>query len=146
VPARLVFSALASVDGYVEDEQGMFGWAEPDEEVHRFVNDLERPVGTYLYGRRMHETMAGWETDPALAAASPPGRRRDDLAGGREDRVLPDAPRRVDRADANRAPVRRRARAGAEGQLEARPHDRRPELPTRSVPGWSTSFSCSSRP
>ena len=50
---------------------GTFGWAEPDEDVHRFVNDLERPVGTYLYGRRMYETMAGWETDPSLAEASP---------------------------------------------------------------------------
>jgi dihydrofolate reductase len=69
--AKLVYSAIASLDGYVEDMDGTFSWAEPDEEVHRFVNDLERPIGTYLYGRRMYETMAGWETDPALAAASP---------------------------------------------------------------------------
>jgi dihydrofolate reductase len=68
---KLVYSAIVSLDGYVEDESGTFGWAEPDEEVHRFVNDLERPIGTYLYGRRMYETMAGWETDPALAAVSP---------------------------------------------------------------------------
>jgi dihydrofolate reductase len=59
---RLIYSAIASLDGYVEDESGGFGWAEPDEEVHAFVNDLERPVGTYLYGRRMYETMAVWET------------------------------------------------------------------------------------
>ena len=51
-----------SLDGFIADESGNFGWAAPDEEVHRFVNDLERPVGTYLYGRRMYETMVYWET------------------------------------------------------------------------------------
>jgi dihydrofolate reductase len=60
--AKLVYAAIASLDGYVEDEQGKFDWAAPDEEVHAFVNDLERPVGTYLYGRRMYETMLFWET------------------------------------------------------------------------------------
>ena len=62
--ADLIYAALASLDGYVEDEDGKFDWAEPDEEVHSFVNELERPVGTYLYGRRMYETMAVWETMP----------------------------------------------------------------------------------
>ena len=62
--AKLIYSAIASLDGYVADEDGNFDWAEPDEEVHRFVNDLERPVGTYLYGRRMYETMVYWETAP----------------------------------------------------------------------------------
>jgi dihydrofolate reductase len=61
--ARLIYAAIASLDGYVEDEQGNFDWAAPDEEVHAFVNDLERPIGTYLYGRRMYETMVYWETD-----------------------------------------------------------------------------------
>ena len=61
--AKLIYSAIASLDGYVEDEQGKFDWAAPDEEVHAFVNDLERPVGTYLYGRRMYETMVYWETE-----------------------------------------------------------------------------------
>jgi dihydrofolate reductase len=61
--AILTYVAIASLDGYVEDEQGKFDWVAPDEEVHAFVNDLERPVGTYLYGRRMYETMAYWETD-----------------------------------------------------------------------------------
>ena len=60
--AKLIYSAIASLDGYVEDEQGGFEWAAPDEEAHAFVNDLERPIGTYLYGRRMYETMAYWET------------------------------------------------------------------------------------
>jgi dihydrofolate reductase len=60
--AKLIYSAIASLDGYVEDEQGKFDWAMPDDEVHAFVNDLERPIGTYLYGRRMYETMLVWET------------------------------------------------------------------------------------
>ncbi|MFL5781262.1 MAG: dihydrofolate reductase family protein [Thermoleophilaceae bacterium] len=60
--AELVYSAIASLDGYVADERGDFGWARPDEEVHAFVNDLEREVGTYLYGRRLYEVMAVWET------------------------------------------------------------------------------------
>ena len=61
--ASLTYLAIASLDGYVEDDQGKFDWAAPDEEVHAFVNDLERPVGTHLYGRRMYETMVYWETD-----------------------------------------------------------------------------------
>jgi dihydrofolate reductase len=68
--AKLIYSAITSLDGYVADEDGNFDWAEPDEEVHTFVNDLERPVGTYLYGRRMYEVMAPWETDPTLADQS----------------------------------------------------------------------------
>jgi dihydrofolate reductase len=60
--SKLIYSAIASLDGYVEDAQGAFEWAAPDEEVHAFVNDLERSVGTYLYGRRMYETMVFWET------------------------------------------------------------------------------------
>jgi dihydrofolate reductase len=72
--AKLIYSAIASLDGYVEDENGKFDWAAPDEEVLAFVNDLERPVGTYLFGRRMYETMAVWETDPGLAEPSPASR------------------------------------------------------------------------
>jgi dihydrofolate reductase len=59
---KLIYAAIASLDGYVEDEEGKFDWAVPDEEVHAFVNDLERGIGTYLYGRRMYETMVFWET------------------------------------------------------------------------------------
>jgi dihydrofolate reductase len=69
--AKLSYSAIASLDGYVEDADGKFDWAEPDEEVHAFVNDLERSVGTYLYGRRMHETMVFWESPPVLTSLSP---------------------------------------------------------------------------
>jgi dihydrofolate reductase len=60
--AKLIYSAITSLDGYVADEDGNFDWAEPDEGVHTFVNDLERPIGTYLYGRRMYEVMVAWET------------------------------------------------------------------------------------
>ena len=59
---KLIYSPIASLDGHVEDEQGTFDWAAPDDEVHAFVNELERPIGTYLYGRRMYETMVFWET------------------------------------------------------------------------------------
>ena|SRR5438270_4052103 len=71
--AKLIYSAIASLDGYVEDEHGKFDWAAPDEEVHAFVNDLERPVGTYLYGCR--------------------ARVRLDLARGGQGRFLADARR-----------------------------------------------------
>jgi dihydrofolate reductase len=70
--AKLIFSAITSLDGYIEDEEGNFDWGAPDEEVHSFVNDLERPVGTYLYGRRMYETMVYWETVQALKPTSRP--------------------------------------------------------------------------
>jgi len=60
--AKLIYSAITSLDGYVADEDGNFDWAEPDEEMHTFVNELEHPVGTYLYGRRMYEVMVAWET------------------------------------------------------------------------------------
>ena len=78
--AKLIYSAIASLDGYVEDEQGGFEWAAPDEEAHAFVNDLERPIGTYLYGLL-----------------------RGDLAGGGEGRLLADAARGIDGEDAHRA-------------------------------------------
>jgi dihydrofolate reductase len=58
----LIYSAIASLDGYIEDASGKFDWAAPDDEVHAFINELERTVGTYLYGRRMYETMVAWET------------------------------------------------------------------------------------
>jgi dihydrofolate reductase len=60
--AKLIYAAIASLDGYIADENGNFDWAAPDEEVHAFANDLERPAGTYLYGRRMYDVMVAWET------------------------------------------------------------------------------------
>jgi dihydrofolate reductase len=62
--AKLIYSAITSLDGYVVDENGGFEWAAPDEQVHAFVNDLERTIGTYLYGRRLYEVMRYWETMP----------------------------------------------------------------------------------
>jgi dihydrofolate reductase len=63
---RLAYTAITSLDGYIEDADGRFDWAAPDEEVHMFVNDLERPVGTHLYGRRLYQTMVFWESPPDL--------------------------------------------------------------------------------
>ena len=60
--AKLIYAAITSLDGYVADRDGSFDWAAPDEEVHAFVNELERPIGTHLYGRRMYEVMTAWET------------------------------------------------------------------------------------
>ena len=68
--ARLIYVSNVSLDGFIEDEHGGFEWTEPDDEQFAFITDLIRPVGTYLYGRRLYETMAVWETDPALAAQS----------------------------------------------------------------------------
>ncbi len=62
--AKLIYSAITSLDGFIADEDGNFDWAAPDEEVHAFVNDLERRVDTYLYGRRMYDVMRFWETAP----------------------------------------------------------------------------------
>jgi dihydrofolate reductase len=73
--AKLIYSAITSLDEYVEDEEGKFDWAAPDDEVHAFVNDLERPIGTYLYGRRMYDTMRFWET--VSAGADQPAAIRD---------------------------------------------------------------------
>ena len=59
--AKLIYSAITSLDGYVADRSGNFDWGEPDEEVHRFINDFQRSIGTYLYGRRLYEVMLAWE-------------------------------------------------------------------------------------
>jgi dihydrofolate reductase len=72
--AKLLYVMNASLDGYIADEDGKFDWGAPDEEYYSFLNDLLRPVGTYLYGRRMYELMHVWETDPAAAAQSPAAR------------------------------------------------------------------------
>src|SRR5689334_9572647 len=69
--AKLICTALTSLDGYINDEHGDFDWAAPDSDVHAFVNDLERPIGTYLYGRRLYETMVYWETVEAQPNQSP---------------------------------------------------------------------------
>ena len=70
--AKLIYVSNVSLDGYIEDEHGSFDWTAPDDELFEFITDLVRPVGTYLYGRRLYDTMALWETDPGLAAVSEP--------------------------------------------------------------------------
>ena len=60
--AQLIYSAIMSLDGYTADRNGDFTWSAPDEEIHGFINDLERDVGTYLLGRRMYDVMSVWET------------------------------------------------------------------------------------
>jgi dihydrofolate reductase len=68
---QLIYSVIASADGYVEDAAGTFDWAAPSEDLLSFINDLERPVGTYLYGRRMYQTMRYWETAGTVPDQSP---------------------------------------------------------------------------
>ena len=68
--AKLIYATNVSLDGFIEDAQGRFDWTEPIDDVFTFITDVVRPVGTYLYGRRLYETMAVWEADPTLAAQS----------------------------------------------------------------------------
>jgi hypothetical protein len=79
--AKIIYPAITSLDGHVADEDGNFDWAEPDEEVHTFINDLERPVGTYLYGRRLYEVMLAGR--PCPSPTSPPSSRTSRRYGGR---------------------------------------------------------------
>src|ERR1700694_3356106 len=106
--AKLIYSAISSLDGYVADERDNFDWAAPDEEVHAFVNDLERRVGTYLYGRRMYEMMRYWETAPGGGDELPVRNGYAEVwrAGGRQDRVLEDAGDGNHLEDADRARLR----------------------------------------
>ncbi len=69
--AQLIYSVNMSLDGFIEDTSGSFGWSEPDDEVFKFITDRERLAGTHLYGRKMYETLLVWETDPNLVNASP---------------------------------------------------------------------------
>ena len=68
--ARLIYVSNVSLDGYIEDAEGNFDWTAPSDEYFAFITDVVRPVGTYLYGRRLYQTMAVWETVPALATQS----------------------------------------------------------------------------
>jgi dihydrofolate reductase len=102
--AKLIYSAIASLDGYIEDEDGKFDWAEPDEEVHSFINDLQRPVGTYLYGRRLYEVMLAWETQPGVVNQSPVTRdfaeiwqKAEKIVYSRTLEALPTARTRIER-------------------------------------------------
>jgi dihydrofolate reductase len=102
--AKLIYSAITSLDGYVADEDGNFEWAAPAEDVHAFVNELERHVGTYLYGRRMYDTMAAWETIRTLPDQPPVIRdfaeiwhRADKIVYSRTLETAPTARTRIER-------------------------------------------------
>jgi dihydrofolate reductase len=117
--AKLTYSAIASLDGYVEDSSGRFDWGAPDDDVLAFINDLERPVGTYLYGRRMYETMVYWETaplDPGGSAAERDfteiWRSADKVVYSRSLRSVSSARTQVER-ELDVAAVRRRKEASA---------------------------------
>ncbi|HEY1535573.1 MAG TPA: dihydrofolate reductase family protein [Polyangiaceae bacterium] len=69
--AKLIYTAITSLDGYTADQDGKFAWSAPSEEVHAFINELERPIGTYLYGRRLYETMVVWENAATFVGQSP---------------------------------------------------------------------------
>ena len=98
--ANLIYTAITSLDGYVVDADGNFDWAAPDEEVHAFVNDLERGIGTHLYGRRLYEVMVYWETAHLLADSAGGGAGlRPDLAGREQDHLLQHAGVGQQRAD-----------------------------------------------
>jgi dihydrofolate reductase len=102
--ARLIYSAIASLDGYVEDPDGRFDWGAPDEEVLGFINELERPIGTYLYGRRMYETMLYWETAPLADEDSAAGRDFTELWRGADKVVFS---RTLDAARSTRTHIER---------------------------------------
>jgi dihydrofolate reductase len=86
--AKVIYTAISSLDGYVADDEGNFEWSAPDDEVHRFVNDLERPIGTHLYGRRLYEVMRYWETAPTGDGELSAEQDYADLAGCRQDHLL----------------------------------------------------------
>ena len=146
--AKLIYSSIASVDGYVADEHGNFDWAAPDDEVHAFVNELERPVGTYLYGRRMYDVMVAWETMPT---EDQPAVIRDYAEIWRAaDKIVYSTTldNAVKRQDADRALVRPRGRATAEDRARrvTSPSVVRVSRRTRSRRDSSTNATCSSRP
>jgi dihydrofolate reductase len=112
---KLIYSAITSLDGYVADEDGNFDWAAPDEEVHRFINDLERPVGTYLYGRRMYDVMAYWES--ANTADHPSIVRDFALIWQAADKIV--FSKTLETASSNRTRIEREFDAEAVRQMKA---------------------------
>jgi dihydrofolate reductase len=101
--AKLIYSAITSLDGYIEDEAGKFDWSAPDPEVHAFVNDLERPVGTYLYGRRMYEVMTVWQTIGAEPAGTSPEQAVPEQAAPEPHPLADPSPEELDFAEVWRA-------------------------------------------
>jgi dihydrofolate reductase len=143
--AKLIYSAITSLDGYIAAEDGNFDWAVPDEEVHAFINDLDRSLGTYLYGRRMYETMVGWETDHTLAEQSPVMRDFAQIWQAAEKIVYS---RTLEAVSTARTRIERDFEPDAVRQMKA--SAQRDMIvggltspPMRSGPGWSTSATCS---
>ena len=142
---KLIY-AIASLDGYVADADGKFDWGEPDEEVHTFVNDLERPVGTYLYGRRLYEVMVVWDDAEAFSDQPPHiqdfarlWQAADKVVYSTTLDAVSTARTRIEREFDPEAV--RRMKAAAERDLTVGG----PALAaTRSTPGWSTSATCCS--
>ena len=154
--AKLVYTAITSLDGYVADEDGNFDWSAPDAEVHAFVNDLERPIGTYLYGRRLYDTMAVWETVPSGADQLPVVRDYAEIWRAADKVVYSTTLSNVSSA---RTRIEQKFEPDAVRQISAghrRPFGFRPIATyrwaepisplKRSRPAWSTSATCSSRP
>jgi hypothetical protein len=145
--ARLIYTALQSLDGYVADREGKFDWAAPDKEVHAFVNNLERHVGTYLYGRRMYEVMMAWKTiDPT---DQPPHIRDFAEIWGAADKIV--YSRTLERhpppgRGSSGTSIRKRSGRSRPGQRLTSPWPVPSSPLKRSGPGWSTSATCSSRP
>lgn len=145
--AKLIYSAITSLDGYVADEDGNFDWAEPDEEVHTFINDLKRPVGTYLYGRRLYEVMVAWETltladqSPFIQDFAEIWQAADKIVFSKTLEAVSSARTRIER-DFNPEAVRQmKAQAGRDLIVGG------PDLAAQAIKaGWSTSSTCSSRP
>jgi len=145
--AKLIYSAITSLDGYVADEEDNFDWAAPDQEVHTFVNDLERSIGTYLYGRRMYETMVYWETAHTLPAQpaffsdfAELWQMADKIVYSKTLETVSSARTRLERGfdpEAIRQMKSTRDPTSA-WAVPTSPH-------RRSRPGWSTSSTCSSR-
>ncbi len=144
--AKLVYMAVASLDGYIEDEDGKFDWAVPDEEVHTFINDLERPVGTHLLGRRMYDVLVSWET---IALAGQPASIRDFAAIWRAaDKIV--YSKTLEQVSSARTRIERNFDPEAVRELKAAAaRDLSiggPALAARhSRPAWWTRYSCSSR-
>jgi dihydrofolate reductase len=114
--AKLLYVMNVSLDGYIADEDGNFDWGAPDEEYYSFINDLLRPVGTYLYGRRLYELMAVWETDPAAAAQSPGAREFAEIWQAADKVVYS---RTLQAASTSRTGIERGFDPEAVGQLKA---------------------------
>jgi dihydrofolate reductase len=143
--AKLIYAAITSLDGYVADEDGNFDWSEPDEDVHSLVNDLERPTGTHLYGRRLYDVMVAWETiddeQPVIRDYAEIWRAADKVVYSRSLETVSSARTRIERSfDPD---VIRRMKLEAERDISVGG----PSSPRRrSGRGWSTRSSCSSRP